>query len=517
MLSMRFPAAVVAAGLAACIAPDPAETFGQVDLALVGQAENGAAYRLRDAAITVTGPAGTFTFDTEANPDRTAITQRLAAGTYSLALGGPWRLERLGDGGPTPVTASLLSANPQGFVVLADMLTRVALRFGVPGGEVELGEGDLEIGVDVDVLPAPDVQAIVPGAADVGVSENASTVVSLRLAAAPAADTEVVLTSADPARLSVHPARVVFTPQSWSQPQFVQISGLVDDDVVNDRVELAMTAAGIPTATIGVTVVDVDRLAIQLQHAPEHTVDEGQSLALGVRLSHRPTGPSTVTFTADDAAAVAFTPATLTFTPDDWSSFQAVSLQALPDADTANESVLVSAALDGATTVAVAVTIVDTSFSVVGWAQPGAGTAASAARVLTTYRMTTTQPFQLHRLQAVVASTPNSLVRIAVYSNNDGMTDGGPEVLQDWVGLQADTTLRVHTAESNARPVLPPGTYWLALWATDNATVATAADGASVRRCRSTSTTGFPVSIGPSQLTCDQAPAAALAALGFPQ
>lgn len=143
-------AATIGAG---CATLDDADT-GRVDLALTGQSPSGATYRLRDATVTVDGAGGPYVFATEDDPDRTAFAATLEAGPYALTLAPGWRFERVDAGGATtPVMATLLSPNPQGFQITADQLTRVALRFRVDGDIVELGDGDLEVVLEVEDQP----------------------------------------------------------------------------------------------------------------------------------------------------------------------------------------------------------------------------------------------------------------------------------------------------------------------------------------------------------------------------
>jgi hypothetical protein len=506
---LRSTALFIAAALAGCVAPDADDSSGQIDLALVGQAGDGSTYRLRDASITVTGPAGTLSFATEDDPDRTAITQRLAAGTYALELGGSWRLERLDGITATAVTATLLSSNPQGFTISAEALTRVALRFGVPGGEVQLGEGDLEIGVDVDVLPEPQVQAIIPGATAIGVGEGNTAILSLRLAAAPTAPVEVSIGSADASRVWVQPGHVVFTPASWNQPQFVQVTGLSDDDVVNSApVEVQLIAAGVPTARVFVTVVDIDRMSVLLEPTG-FQVDEGHNLALGVRLSHRPAADTTVTIVSSDPAALFVSPDALTFTADDWSVAKYTSLQAPLDADSLNSSVMVTAIIDAATATQMTVQVIDSTLAAIGWPVSTLDIDTVPSSLISAYQVALDAPFELRRLQLDGASPAS--VHLGVYDDDGGRPGALLATTQPTQLLGVGDPVRADVQQGAV--FLPPGAYWLVV--AGNAPLTTSTVPVSALRCRGTwFGGGLPAFLGGAFLTCGNAPPIAIAGLG---
>jgi hypothetical protein len=506
---LRSTALLLAAALGGCVAADTDDSFGHIDLALVGQAGDGTAYRLRDASIAVAGPTGTLTFATEDDPDRTAITRRLATGTYALELGGSWRLERLAGTTATPVTATLLSSNPQSFTIDTDALTRVSLRFGVPGGEVQLGEGDLAIGVDVDVLPEPQIQAIVPGATAIGVGEGNTAIVSLRLAAAPTSDTEVWLTSADPTRMRVAPSRVLFTPATWNQPQFAQVTGLGDDDVVNSEpIALHLSTAGVPEAIVAVTVVDIDRMSVVLEPTG-FQVEEGENLALGVRLSHRPAATTTVTVVASDAAALFVSPDTLTFTADDWSTAKYTSLQAPLDADRLSSSVTITALIDAATATQMTVQVIDTTLDAIGWPVSTLDLDTVPSSLITAYQVVLDAPFDLRRLQ--LDGTSPSSVHVGLYDDAGGrpgsrLASAAPIQL---VGVSDPVRVDVHEGSV----FLPLGAYWLVV--AGNAPLTTSTVPVPALRCRGTWLGGgLPGFLGGAALTCGHAPAIGIAGLG---
>jgi len=137
---------------AACVS-DPGDPTGQVQLALTGTSASGTTYRLRNAELTVTGAAAPIVFHTEDDPTRVVITQHLAIGNYSLHLTPGWHLEQVHpDNTSETVEAIQLSPDPLAFTIVTDTFTPVVVRFGTPGGPVNLGTGDAGISIGVEEI-----------------------------------------------------------------------------------------------------------------------------------------------------------------------------------------------------------------------------------------------------------------------------------------------------------------------------------------------------------------------------
>jgi hypothetical protein len=137
-----------ALGLTACMSDSD---IGQLELSLTGTATSGTTYRLRDAELTIEGVNASFVFNTEDDPTRLLITQRLDVGNYHLHVASGWRLERLRtDGPPETVEATLVSPDPLPFTIAADAFTPVVVRFRTRGEVVALAKGDAGISIDVE-------------------------------------------------------------------------------------------------------------------------------------------------------------------------------------------------------------------------------------------------------------------------------------------------------------------------------------------------------------------------------
>ena len=122
-------------------------------MGIVGEDNEGNIYRLRDADFDLVG-ASTLSVSTEdaADPvDELSVT--VPAGDYSVTLVDGWRLERFDAA--TQITldvdAFLNSANPVATDVSIGVSTPLTFQFIVAdAGPVTLGEGTLDIDIDVD-------------------------------------------------------------------------------------------------------------------------------------------------------------------------------------------------------------------------------------------------------------------------------------------------------------------------------------------------------------------------------
>ena len=175
---LSIGAALVFAGCAAH------EESGTVQLALTGTSPSGNTYRLRDAQLTINGGAEPIVFHTEDAPDRTLISQHLAAGDYTLHVTPGWRLERVRSGGTVDtVQATLTSPDPQPFTITTGAASAVALRFVTDGEVVSTDGGDVGISISVDdgaCDPAGmfDAPVLLPGLSTAAGSEGAPRLTS---------------------------------------------------------------------------------------------------------------------------------------------------------------------------------------------------------------------------------------------------------------------------------------------------------------------------------------------------
>lgn len=353
----RFFAALALAAvtsLGACVDSDT-ET-GTVGIELVGQASSGATYRLRDAVITVEGPAPTLVWNTEDDPDRTSMSANVEVGSYTATLASGWRLERLVAGDP-PVTvvATLDSPNPLAFEVLPMMRTTVPLRFVVEGDVVDMSQG-YDIVLDID--DSATVGTIVTTATNLTVNEGGSVTFGVSLTNQPAGDVTVQIMAGAPSELAVTPNVLVFTPANYAVPQVVTLAALQDADVTDELITLSLSGGVLPLANVTVAIADDDVQAI-LTTASNLTVAEGGTAIFGLRLAAEPAAAVTVQILSSDTGAVVVSPAVLSFHPINFSTLQTVTVTGIQDVDLDNEAVTLSLTGPGIAPTSVAVIVTD--------------------------------------------------------------------------------------------------------------------------------------------------------------
>jgi len=149
----------LALALVSCSAPKSV-SYAEGTLSMRLSTEvNGVTYRLRDALFDVSGPESL----TLSSGDSPSIEQLLSAGDYSVNLSDGWRLEREFPAGFQTVAAELVSPNPAPFTVVAGQTTDVAYVFETDGTIVSMGQGTLNLRIQVNETGSPPTPAEVGG------------------------------------------------------------------------------------------------------------------------------------------------------------------------------------------------------------------------------------------------------------------------------------------------------------------------------------------------------------------
>ena len=149
VVAMAFGALVPA--LDACSSGDQTDQYalGTVRLNLTGSSNTGTTYRLRNATFVVTGPVQ-VTLSSETDVNAPSIKAELPAGSYVINLNANWSLEKSVNGTFVPVKAALASANPIGFQITDQGVTGVAFQFNAGDDVVALGDGTLDLTIDIN-------------------------------------------------------------------------------------------------------------------------------------------------------------------------------------------------------------------------------------------------------------------------------------------------------------------------------------------------------------------------------
>ncbi|MCE9572652.1 MAG: FG-GAP-like repeat-containing protein [Deltaproteobacteria bacterium] len=242
----------------------------------------------------------------------------------------------LGAATPSPATLSFTTSNWN----VAQTVTVTGVQ------DVDLNDESLSLtltasGLPVKVVTATvnddDAQGTVLSAATLTVSEGSTGTVGVSLQFMPTSDVTVTVASADPAVATAAPATLTFTSANYATPQLVTIGGVIDADAVDESTTVSLTSAGLATRTVAVTVTDIDHLGLEAS-VPSLSIGEGATGTVGVRLTAQPT---------------------LTFTTVNWHTYQNVTITGVQDADAADESVTITAASTGLTSLPIAVAVVD--------------------------------------------------------------------------------------------------------------------------------------------------------------
>ena len=126
---------------------------GDLRMGVLGEDGEGNTYRLRDGVFDIAGPdPATASTEDSVDPVDT-LSVVLGAGNYSVTLADGWRLERFDPttGDSLEVAAELTSDNPVDVLLNGGGATLVTYTFFVAdAGPVTLGDGTLEIDIDVD-------------------------------------------------------------------------------------------------------------------------------------------------------------------------------------------------------------------------------------------------------------------------------------------------------------------------------------------------------------------------------
>lgn len=129
---------------------------GSVNLPLLTTV-NGSTYRLSGATIELRGPVYPYYvyLSGSDDPSETALSTTLATGTYEASLFSSWTLQKLAtDGTFQPVRATLRSSPYAVVAVFNGTTSTLSYEFETDGVIVTVGQGDLDVVIDVDEIAA---------------------------------------------------------------------------------------------------------------------------------------------------------------------------------------------------------------------------------------------------------------------------------------------------------------------------------------------------------------------------
>jgi hypothetical protein len=192
------------------------------------------------------------------------------------------------------------------------------------------------------------------------VLEGGSSVVSVRLATAPATNVTVNTSrlSGDTDLTVSGGASLTFTPANFATPQLVTIAAADDADLENDSAMFRMVAPGIATHDLTVNGIDNDDPQLVVSTASLN-VNEGSSNTFTVRLASPADLTVSVARTAGDTDVSVSGGSSLTFTTTNYATPQPVTIAAAEDGDNTNDNATITVSAPGQTSRNVAVTAID--------------------------------------------------------------------------------------------------------------------------------------------------------------
>ncbi|MCC7541357.1 MAG: hypothetical protein IT379_34390, partial [Deltaproteobacteria bacterium] len=158
----------------------------------------------------------------------------------------------------------------------------------------------------------------------------------------PRGDVRIPIASSDATEGRVWMLHLLFTPESWSTPQRVIVSGL--DDPSNDGPQLYRIVlgacesddaayAGIDPMDVALTNEDDEAATVRIwPHGPLHTSERGGTAFFLVSLSTEPSAPVTIPISSEDDDEGTVSPSTLIFLPETWAEPQTVTVTGADDA-----------------------------------------------------------------------------------------------------------------------------------------------------------------------------------------
>ena len=218
----------------------------------------------------------------------------------------------------------------------------VTVTHRASGGGYGSVSGTVTVTVDDDDAPPP---ALVFSPQQLSVDEGDTATYRLSLATQPTGAVTVTLSSSDSGALAV-PTSFVFTTSNWDQPRTVTVRGIQDYDRNDETVTVTHNSSGggygSVSGTVSVSVTDDDVLLPGYVFSPQQlSVDEGDTATYTLRLATEPTGAVTVALSSSDSGAVTV-PTSFVFTNTNWYQPRTVTVTAIQDNDTNDETVTVT-------------------------------------------------------------------------------------------------------------------------------------------------------------------------------
>ncbi|MCB1179711.1 MAG: hypothetical protein KDK36_19190 [Leptospiraceae bacterium] len=152
---------------------------------------------------------------------------------------------------------------------------------------------------------------------------------------------------------------LTFDSSNYSTEQTITIAAGIDANSTNEQATISFSADGLDTQRLSLTITD--DLTVSLSGTVT-TIQEGQTVSLGVILSKLPPIDKTVTVTSSNSSAITIngtSTTTLNFTPSNYNTVQTLTLLAVIDPDSTNNSVTITFSMEGSPDLTYSLTVID--------------------------------------------------------------------------------------------------------------------------------------------------------------
>ncbi|MBF2755289.1 MAG: hypothetical protein ISN29_08545, partial [Gammaproteobacteria bacterium AqS3] len=218
----------------------------------------------------------------------------------------------------------------------------IGVKAGSSSEYLSVDDATVEVTVEDDETPGLTVSVASDQRLSVQEAGSGAGTFTVRLSHVPTQAVTVAVSSADTAAATVSPASLSFDADDWEQPKTVTVTAVEDADAADDDTSVTLSASGgeyggAADAAVAISVKDDETASLEIS-ASTLTIQEGATdSSVTVRPALPPKQDVSLTFSVADSGLLR-APARLTFTPGNWQTAQAVSLEALHDDGSADNS-----------------------------------------------------------------------------------------------------------------------------------------------------------------------------------
>ena len=217
-----------------------------------------------------------------------------------------------------------------------------------------------------------------------------------------------------------------------------------DDDVADETGQITVSATGITSQPVNVSVDDDDQQAIVHSAPGTLVVDENTSVTFTVRLAFRPSSNLTVSISSNDSGAAAPNPGSLVFTSSNFDVEQDVMITGVNDVDLADETPTLSLMASGVTSESIPVDVLDEDVQAIVVSTPSITVTEGDSEIVTARLQ-----FQPPANTTVIVSSTDGAITAMPASLSFTTADYGPRNVTLAAPVDGDTVDETATIDFN--------------------------------------------------------------------